>query len=68
MFLVLMASTYSTVNSTVHVYCSLKAGEMALASITKYLSTNPPVLKKEDFSLAAPITGMDKVAGAGVGA
>lgn len=39
----------------------VQAGEIALASVAKYLSTDPPVLKKEEISLAAPITGMDKV-------
>ena len=38
-----------------------------MCAVTSYLSSSPPALSKEEVTLAAPITGMDKVTGETVG-
>jgi 2-keto-4-pentenoate hydratase/2-oxohepta-3-ene-1,7-dioic acid hydratase in catechol pathway len=39
----------------------IQGGYTALSSVTSYLTTSPPAISRQDISLAAPITGMDKV-------
>jgi len=39
----------------------IQGGSTALFSVTSYLASSPPSLDRKDVSLAAPITGMDKV-------
>lgn len=39
----------------------VQGGVTALNLVSSYLTSSPPALDREDLSLAAPITGMDKV-------
>jgi len=39
----------------------IQGGATALSTVSSYLSSSPPTLSKEEITIGAPITGMDKV-------